>query len=181
MGRTNSPSPLTACSSHRSGPNSARARSTVSLMGSATSHTMAQVGRPNIGQMSDLSVCGLTLGMVGGAHVGVEPLEERLGRPQQTDDALLGLGRAQPGACRPVLPVDEALVAQQFDARVVLRVALGRRLEDVVGADLDAVGGGLVYEAHEGLAGALVGDRGPESLQLVGHEPVVAGPGAQPS
>src|SRR3954468_8153304 len=78
-----------------------------------------------------------------------------------------------------MLPVDEPFVAQQLDARVVLRIALGCGLQDVVGADLDAVGRGPVDEAYKGLAGAVLRDCGPEALQLVGHEPVVAGPGPE--
>ena len=53
--------------------------------------------------------------LVGGADVGLEPLDERFGRPQEPLDSLLGLGRTEPGARGPVLPVDEAFVAQKLD------------------------------------------------------------------
>src|SRR5207249_3570023 len=114
----------------------------------------------------------------GWADVGVQPRVEWLRGPEEADDAVLGRLGPEPGPDRPLLPRDEALVAQQLDAGVVAVVALGRGLQHLVPAGLDARGRGFGHDALELGAGAAVRHRPPVAVELVGrHHPHAAARG----
>src|SRR3989442_9964612 len=72
------------------------------------------------------------------SDVRLEPGVQRTGGAQARDDPLLRLRRPQPATDWPRLRHHDPLVLEELDAGMVLRIALGRRLQHLVGADVVA-------------------------------------------
>src|SRR6266702_7011227 len=71
--------------------------------------------------------------------MSVQPVVQRPGGPQETGDAVLGLRGLQPGRRRPLLPGDDALVAEQPGPRVIGRVPAGHGLQHIAAVHLAAL------------------------------------------
>src|SRR5690606_17121544 len=101
----------------------------------------------------------------GSSHVTLDPGVERPSGAQARDDTIFRLARTEPGPDRPPARHHDALVPQQLDARVILRIAARRRLERLGGTALVAVVAQRGDDLFE--LGARVGiiDRGAEALQ----------------
>jgi len=74
----------------------------------------------------------------GRPDVVVEPAVQRRCSAQEPRHPVLGLRRLQPWPHRPVLPADQALVAEQLDPGMILGIPARRALEGLAATDLES-------------------------------------------
>src|SRR5918996_5233318 len=84
----------------------------------------------------------------GGPDVGPQPRVDGRGEAEELYDSILRPSGSQPCPRGPLTPRDQALVAEQLDARMVPRIAARSGLKDVVACDLEPGRPGLGHHAR---------------------------------